>query len=252
MIVIGAGRVGGALAARARAEQVPCTLVDRADGWEALQRNEGEPVVLTVRNDDLDAVLERIPQHRRADLVFVQNGMIRDWLAERGLHDVTRGLLFFAVATRGAPIEIGPPNPFWGPHAVTMVGWFGQLGLPATVLDTPEFASAELEKLLWNSCFGLLCERFDADVGTVVREHSDTLRDLVMELLPISEPAFGLSLRRDERERMLDRMRRYAQRIPDNRAAVKEWSWRNGWFVTRRQTPVHRQLLEATGHWPNG
>lgn len=231
---------------------MPCTLVDRAHGWEALQRLAGEPVVLTVRNDDLDAVLERIPEHRREDLVFVQNGMIRDWLAERELQDATRGLLFFAVPVRGAPIEIGPANPFWGPHAARMVGWFSQVGLPAEVLDTPEFAIAELEKLLWNSCFGLLCERFDADVGTVVREHADTLRDLVLELLSISEPAFGLSLQTQDREAMLERMRRYAQRIPDNRAAVKEWQWRNGWFVNRSEPPLHRQLLEATDHWPSG
>jgi ketopantoate reductase len=131
-----------------------------------------------------------------------------------------------------------------------MVGWFGQLGLPAQVLEADAFAIAELEKLLWNSCFGLLCERFDADVGTVIREHAEPSRALVMELLPISEPAFGLSLDPEEREAMLERMRNYAARIPDNRAAVKEWRWRNGWFLSRQETPLHRQLLEATGHWP--
>jgi ketopantoate reductase len=252
MIVIGAGRVGGALSTRARLEHVPCTLVDRAHGWEALQRPAGEPVVLTVRNDDLDAVRERIPQHRRADLVFVQNGMIRDWLAKHQLQDATRGLLFFAVPSRGAPIETGPANPFWGPHAAALVEWFGQLGLPAEALDTRAFAIAELEKLLWNSCFGLLCERFDADVGTVVREHADTLGALVLELLPISEPAFELSLAMRDREAMLERMRSYAARIPTNRASVKEWPWRNGWFVGREPTPLHRELLEVTGHWPHG
>ena len=252
MIVIGAGRVGGALAERARARGAPCALVDRVSGWEALDGAAGEPVVLTVRNDDLDAVLERVPSHRRADLVFIQNGAIRDWLAERGLQDATRGLLFFAVPSRGAPIETGPANPFWGPHAAGLVAWFGRLDLPAQVLDTRAFAVAELEKLLWNSCFGLVCERFETDVGTVVGEHAGTLKALVMELLPISEPAFALSLADTEREAMFERMCSYARLIPDNRAALKEWPWRNGWFASRGETPVHRQLLEATGHWPNG
>jgi hypothetical protein len=154
IIIIGAGRVGGALAARARANGTPCTLVDRARGWETLQDPAGDPIVLAVRNDDLDAVVGRVPQHRRADLVLVQNGMLRDWLAAHGLQAATRGLLFFAVPRRGAPIELGPANPFWGPHAARMARWFELLGLPAKVLDASDFATAELEKLLWNSCFG--------------------------------------------------------------------------------------------------
>ncbi|MFO7561175.1 MAG: ketopantoate reductase C-terminal domain-containing protein [Enhygromyxa sp.] len=246
--VIGAGRIGTALCER---EPSRFSLIDRQRGWERLDVQAGAPILLAVRNDDLDPVLARVPAHRHADLVFVQNGMLRPWLAARGLAGATRGLLFMAVPRRGAAIEPGGESPFFGPHAQALVDAFSAARLPARSVDAESFACIELEKLLWNSCFGLLCDAYDCEVGTVVREHFDALRELVAELLAIGAPALGVSLELDP---LVERLAAYSRSIPSYRGAIKEWRWRNGWFVELareqgRSLPVHERLLaQARSH----
>jgi ketopantoate reductase len=240
--VIGAGRIGTALCER---DPSRFWLIDREHGWERLDAKAGAPILLAVRNDDLDSVLARVPTHRHADLVFVQNGMLRPWLAACGLAGATRGLLFIAVPKRGAAIEAGGESPFFGPHAQALVDAFLAVELPARCVGAEQFAEIELEKLLWNSCFGLLCDAFDRDVGTVVLEHFAELRELVAELLAIGAPALGVSLALDP---LVERLAAYSRSIPTFRAALKEWRWRNGWFVELARErgvslPNHERLL---------
>jgi ketopantoate reductase len=240
--VIGAGRIGTALCER---DPSRFSLIDREQGWARLEAPAGVPIVLAVRNDDLDPVLARVPGHRHADLAFVQNGMLRPWLHARGLASATRGLLFMAVPKRGAPIEPGGESPFFGPHAQVLVDAFLAAGLPARSVDAERFAEIELEKLLWNTCFGLLCEAHECDVGTVVLEHFGDLHELVAELLTLGAPALGVSLALDP---LVERLAAYSNSIATYRGAVKEWRWRNGWFVELARErgvalPVHERLL---------
>lgn len=248
MIVIGAGRIGTALHELAPAS-IP--LVTRTQGWDVLAGDVGEPIVIAVRNDDLDAVLDRVPERRRADLVFVQNGMLRPWLAERGLTAITRGLLFFAVAKRGDPIQPGAvASPFCGPRAAVLVDTLCGFGVPAEVVEPEAFVAIELEKLIWNCAFGLCCEAFGATVGEVVEQHATELRNLVAELLEVGERVFDVELELDP---LIERLSAYSRSIADYRGAVKEWRWRNGAFVLAAEaqgvaTPNHARMLRATGH----
>ncbi len=250
MIIIGAGRVGGALAQRAQEAGLQHTLVTRTQGWDAIERTDA-PIFIAVRNDDLADVLEKLPSSTHDRLVFTQNGMLRPWLAQRGLGECSRGLLFFAVPSRGAPLEPGGESPFVGPQAQAVVEWMGNIQVPASAPGATAFAVTELEKLLWNCCFGLLCEHTDASVGTVVDEHDALLTQLADELLHLGMPAFGLDLDLEAREALKARLRAYSRSIPDYRGAVKEWPWRNGWFVKIAREPgLHESLLAKTGHRP--
>lgn len=251
MTILGAGRVGRALARRAAARELPCRLVDREQGWDALAGERG-PILVCVRNDDLDGVLGRVPPARRADLVFVQNGMIRPWLEAHGLAGSTRGLLFFAVADREADLAPGGSSRFTGPLAGDVVAWMHGIDVPAEVVTAGSFAVLELEKLAWNAAFGLLCDRFDCDVGTVVRDHSAIMRALLVELVEVGDAALGLGLSAADREAMVERDSDYAVSIPRYRGSLKEWEWRNGWFVQAAEAggppdPLHRELLAAVG-----
>lgn len=253
MIVLGMGRVGGALVARARARGVEVAAVDRRSGDEALSHHAG-PILVCTRNDDLDDVLRRVPERRHSELVLVQNGMLRDWVAARGLAETTRGLLFFAVSSRGAPLEPGPPSPFTGPRASAVVAFLHAIEVPAEVVDAATFGRGEVEKLLWNVCFGLVCDLHKKPVGDVVTHHRADLAALVTELLPVAEASVGVTVALAP---LVDRMCAYSLQIPRHRAAVKAWSWRNGWFVdaAKRQgivTPVHDRMLRATGHARGG
>ena len=95
--LIGAGRIGGALQARAAQKQRPIAVLGRHDDWRVLDAPSGAPIVVCTRNDDLPAVLARVPQARHGDLVFVQNGMLRPWLAANGLFQSAASLGFTAA-----------------------------------------------------------------------------------------------------------------------------------------------------------
>ncbi len=246
--IIGAGRIGGALAALCADKGLACDLLTREQG-QVLAHEVGSPVLVAVRNDDLDPVLERVPKARRGDLVLIQNGMLRPWLRERGLGEVTRGLLFFAVGRRGDRPLPGSPSPFTGPHASAMVTWLTRLGLPAEVVDTPTFAAIELEKLIWNCAFGLLCQVHAVDVGIIVEQHGDELQALVTEMAAIGARTLGVEL---EVGPLVERLSAYSRSIARYRGAVKEWPWRNGWFVRSAANeglamPTHRALLDRIG-----
>jgi len=249
VVVVGAGRVGGALCARSVERGMPCALVRRDAGWEVLREPAGRPVILAVRNDDLDGVLARIPDHRRDDLVFVQNGILRDFLRERGLDGCTRGLLYFAVARRGDPITPGGLNPFTGPHAAAVAGWFRRMDLEAEAVDPAAFAAYELEKVCWLAIFGALGELYGETVGQTATRHRDEVARMADELRRVGRVALGVDV---PLERLVDRLVAYSLRIPDFRASVKEWPWRNGWLDRAAarygvDTSFHRDVLCRIG-----
>jgi ketopantoate reductase len=241
-VVIGAGRIGTLFKKAAN-----CAVVTRQRGWSVLDEPAGDPVAVCVRNDDLAGVLSRTPAHRRPDLVFVQNGMIDPWLEDHGLEGNTRGMLFFAASERGGPVDPGGISRFTGAHANAMALWLESLGLRAEVVGRRSFSAVMLEKLIWNASFGLLCERFGLDVGGVLGDHDAELSALARELAAVGRAALDIDL---EPAALLDNLRAYAGSIPRNRAGIKEWRWRNGWFIDaarqhRVATPTHDALVAA-------
>lgn len=243
--LIGAGRIGSALHRRADARGLAGALVTRDEGWEALAGEAGRPILVCTRNDDLESVIARVPSHRRPDLVFVQNGALRPFLARVGLADATRGILFVAVPTRGDDLEPGGESPFWGPHASRVAAWFRALDLPAAEVAAPAFAEVELEKLLWNACFGLMGQVYELPVGAIVHGHGEELANLVAEYLEVGAAALGVTV---EGPAMLARLRAYSLSIPTFPARVREWPWRNGWFEVEAQKlgvglPIHEALV---------
>ncbi len=252
MIVVGAGRVGTALAERAKASGHALTLIDRRSGWEALDGPQGDPVLLAVRNDDLAGILERIPSHRRSDLVFLQNGAIRQLLQTHALSGCTRGLLYLMVASRGAPIVPGGSSWLCGSHGPAVAHFLRSLSIPAESVGWARFGYYELEKLLWLAVHGPLCESLDATVGQIAADHVEALTALVAELAAVGRAAWGVDA---EVPFLVERITGYSASIPAYRASVKEWPYRNGWLVDQAerhglQTPIHTALLTRTGHLP--
>lgn len=253
--IVGAGRIGTALYTQSQQAGSACGLWQRADKPSLAGQLLGDlpphtPLVICTRNDALSAVLQAIPAERHADLVLVQNGMLRDFVRDHQLPELTRGLLFFAVASRGGPAEPGGVSPFCGRHAAEVASWLNSLGLPAGCVGTADFAALEVEKLLWNCIFGLLSQALQLPVGSVVAQHRDAVVALVHELLPVAlraapEASAALGSRVGE-QALVDRLCGYSMAIADYRGAVKEWPWRNGWFVATAGAdalPVHTKWL---------
>jgi len=252
MIIIGAGRIGTALKARSERIDVPVVLVDRTSGSEALEGAQGAPILVAVRNDALVDVVARVPAHRRSDLVFIQNGMFRSLLREVSLVNATRGLLYFAVAKLGdEPIE-GLTSPFCGPHGPAMATWLGRMGLRAESMDWARFTYYELEKLMWLSCFGILCATHDCTVGEVIAKYRNELAALVVEQAAIGRAGNGVDAPADY---MLARLVAYSESIASFRAGVKEWPYRDGWLCRTAMergvsAPVYFEHLRSLGYEP--
>ena len=227
MLVIGAGRIGTALFKRAQEHHVTCALLDRNSGWEQLQGEPGCPILVATRNDALPSIIEQVPPSHHSDLVFIQNGMIRPWLKQVGLEENTRGLLFFAVPTKGAPITPGEASPFCGKHASEVVKTFVGMEIPAQEVTGSEFASLELEKLLWIAAHGLMGETYQQSVGDIMAHREEELRELVYEYASLGIRALDLTI---SKENLYERVKAYSLSIPQWQARVKEWPWRNQWF----------------------
>ena len=255
MIVIGAGRIGQALHDASRAMDIDCDLVSRDEGWDSLAGSPGEPVVVAVRNDDLEDVLDRVPRRRRNDLVFVQNGALGPWLRERNLGSCTRGLLYYAVAKRGDAMQTGVvPSVFTGKHAGTMAVWLRAMDVPANEVSWPEFLVEDGVKLGWLMAHGLLCELYDCSVGEIAEYRRNELTSLCQEITAVWRAYAGVGL---EIGWYVERLCEYSRSIPDYRASVKEVPWRNGWMVRtsrryRVATPLHDEMLVAAGHAAHG
>lgn len=249
MIVIGAGRVGTSLKKRSDEVGIEVTLVDRNGPDGALEGVQGDPIVVATRNDDLLDVLDRVPDYRRDDLVFVQNGLFRGLLENNQLQNVTRGLLYFAATERYGAIDPGTVSWFFGPHALTMVRWFNALGLKARSVDWARFSYYELEKVAWLCVFGVLCDAHDCTVGEAL-EHDEDLTALVTEMARFGRASMHVDPPVDY---LKERLVAYTQTIPTFRAAVKEWEWRNGAVLREGRQhdlrmPQMERLLRAGGH----
>lgn len=232
--MVGGGRIGLALM-----DMGADLLVSRG---EPVPEGAG-PIWVCTRNDDLDAVLSQTPPARRADLVFVQNGMIEPWLEEKGLGGNTQALLYFAVSARGAPPEDGGGTVAWGPWAQALVARLAVGGIDARVVSRAELRAQAVEKLIWNCVFGLLCEARGASVGELVQGHHAEVEALSLELAAVAERSLGVTLPAG----LVERLCAYSLTIPSYRGAVKEWRWRNGWFVAQGGAPLHAELIAEIG-----
>lgn len=250
MIVIGAGRVGSSLAKRSEAYDIEVTLVTRTDGDAALHGPIGDPIVVATRNDDLLQVIERVPEERHEDLVFLQNGLIRGLLRNNHLVGCTRGLIYFAATERNGPIDPGGASVFCGPHALTMARWFGILELKARAVDWARFSYAEFEKLAWLALLGPLCDEHELPVGAVVDAHGEELRALSDEIIRFGRAVLNVE---PPAAYLFERITEYSRSIPDYRASVKEWEWRNGAILREMalrelRLPRLTELLVKLGH----
>ena len=249
LVVVGLGRIGSLYAGIAQAQGWTLTALDRAALPGALASpSPGRPILVATRNDDLEALIPLVHPENLGDLVFVQNGMLRPWLAARGLQGATQGLLYVAVQRVGAAPVPGGESLFWGPHAEAMAGLLRAGGVAARVEEDEDVFVGEIaRKFAWNAIFGLLGERLALPVGPIAEQHGEAVAALCAELAPVLGRALGVGLDPQElTRRSLD----YSREIADYRASLKEWRWRNGWLVDEaaRQgvaLPEHARWMSA-------
>mmetsp|Transcript_71146 Transcript_71146/g.123405 ORF Transcript_71146/g.123405 Transcript_71146/m.123405 type:complete len:326 (-) Transcript_71146:120-1097(-) len=228
-IIVGGGRIGSLLASIG------------VDGDAVMKRGDPfpespatGPIYVTTRNNDLAGVIESTPEHRRKDLVFMQNGMLGKFLDEKGLADNTQVLLYLAVAKLGdSPIDgITDLNPEGltaasGEWAAAFADRLNSGNLKCRALDGDLYKQAMLEKHVWICSFMMVgALNGGVTVGDVESKHADEMKPLVAELCAAGEEALGVKLP----EGAFDRLLAYGRSVAHFPTAVKEFEWRNGWF----------------------
>jgi hypothetical protein len=250
--IVGGGRVGEALSKMGSSDVV----VRRGDTVNGL----GGPIVVCTRNDDLQGVYDATPSDRRQDLVFIQNGMLEPWLAERGLEGNTQVLVYFAVAKQGDLLTDGKTdvNPegltaAYGKHAQAFADRLATADLSCKVLGKTDFQKSMLEKLIWICAFMVVGAKHGCKVGEVESQHAEEVSKLISELAAAGSEELGVTLD----DGTLPRLMAYARSVAHFPTAVKEFPWRNGWFYSLTQKaekngkpdpcPMHTALLKESG-----
>lgn len=219
------------------------------------------PIYICTRNDALQGIVDATPPERRADLVFMQNGMLGSFLDDNGLSANTQVLLYLAVSKLGEkPIDgVTEFNPdgltaATGKWADAFSARLAKGGLKCRSLAGDDYKAAMLEKHVWICSFMMVgALNGGITVGEVGESHTEQMEPLVAELCASGEAALGVKLPSGA----FDRLLAYGRSVAHFPTAVKEFGWRNGWFyeLTKKAlesgaadpTPLHTAGLKELG-----
>jgi hypothetical protein len=252
---VGAGRIGQALRDMGKDAGFSDLMVGREDSIAA---DGTGPVYVATRNDALTSVIKKCPENRRGDLVFYgQNGYIEDFLKEQGVfEDSTKVLVYMAVAKLGEKptdgiTELNPEGltAATGKWAEQVAARLRGAGLTCNVLNEDDFRASMFEKHMWISAFMLLGVHHGGTVGDVASKHADDLRKMVAEMMAVLREERGVAFKAGVEDRLLA----YAKTVAHFPTALKEFEWRNQFWLdlTRARaaagkqdlTPFHTELL---------
>jgi len=236
-IIVGGGRIGSALLDMG----VEGDMLLKRDQAFPESPTEG-PIYVCTRNDALAGVVAATPDHRKGDLVFLQNGMLGDFLEEQGLQDASQVLVYLAVAKLGEKPTDGITNvnpegltTATGKWASAFQARLAKGGLTCHVRQGNGYTRAMLEKHVWICAFMMVgALNGGISVGEVEAQHSDQLRALVEELCAAGEAKLGVQLS----DGVFERLAAYGRAVSHFPTAVKEFDWRNGWFYAISKTAL--------------
>ncbi|GKY97254.1 hypothetical protein MPSEU_000683800 [Mayamaea pseudoterrestris] len=240
--IIGGGRIGSLLARAGN-----CRLLGRSDSIDP--DRTGAPILVATRNDALQSIVQACPEHRRNDLVFLQNGYLDDFLASHGLQDNTQVLLYVSVTAKGAdPIDgVTAVNPeglttATGKHAQAFANRLAALNLKCNVVSAEEYRPSMFEKLIWISTYMLVGTAKDcASVGAAGKDHKELVGQVIRELVNAVSAKEGIAFA----DGTVERLAAYTDVVTDFPCAVKEFEWRNEYFykLGDEACPTHNKLL---------
>jgi hypothetical protein len=241
--IVGNGRIGGLLASGAG----NCVVLGRDDAVNA----DGEGLILiATRNDALEGIIEKTPENRRKDLVFLQNGYLDAFLESKGLLENTQVLLYLSVPAKGVePVDgVTSVNPegltaATGEWAQAFADRLDALGLKCNVVDATTYKPAMFEKLIWISTFMLVGTAKECKtVGEAGKDYKEVVAQVVNELVSAVSAKEGITFPPGT----LERLEAYTDVVADFPCAVKEFEWRNQYFwnLGDDAVPVHNGLLK--------
>jgi hypothetical protein len=228
--IIGAGRIGSLLAQAGN-----CRVLERGDSIDS-DSAIGTPILVATRNDALDGIIASCPEHRRQDLVFLQNGYLEGYLRDKGLADNTQVLLYLSVPSLGASAVDGVTsvNPegltaATGTHAQAFADRLAALDLKCRVIQAEQYKPAMFEKLIWISTYMLVGTAKDCkSVGQAGQDYKELVETVISELISAVSAKESVSFEAGA----VERLAAYTDVVADFPCGVKEFEWRNQYFYT--------------------
>ena len=246
--IIGGGRIGGLLhELNGGVDQ----LITR-NSHEKISSGVEGPIYVCTRNNDLEAIIEACPKDRRDDLIFLQNGILSEYLKSKNLEENTQGLVYFAVSKKGEPPIDGKTdtNPegltaVTGKWGADMAARLAKANLACKVLDKETWNVAMMEKHIWICAFMAIGSQYEGcTVGDVEKDHNAEVRVLISELAAAASWESGLTFT----DNVGDRLCAYARSVAHFPTALKEFEWRNGWFADITLKRASRLMTDLSPH----
>jgi ketopantoate reductase len=184
-VIVGNGRIGSYLHNSNGKQDL---LLSSRD--DAIPEDSVGPIYICTRNDDLEAIIQKTPSHRKEDLVFIQNGMLGPYLESKGLYDNTQALIYFAISKKGEEVIDGKTslNPdgltaVTGKWAKDLAARLNKDNLACHVYDKETWTIAMFEKLIWISAFMAVGALHNGcTVGEVESSYKSEVTQLIVEL----------------------------------------------------------------------
>ena len=147
-------------------------LVETARGCEVGANSQAHtPIFVCTGAEAIREVFDSTAPHRRADLVLMQNGVVRRMLPEDAPRPTT-AVLYFSVLERGGEAKSGGCTFVHGRFAPDLARMLRAGGLECREVSWSRSIDAlAAEKLLWATCMWLVCH---ANGGINVGQVHDT------------------------------------------------------------------------------
>jgi hypothetical protein len=192
VVLFGVGEMGGVFAKAFLKNGRPVVPVTRSTSVATVASAIPGPelVLVTVGEDDLDAVLAAMPGPWRDRVGLIQNELLpRDW-HRHGIDDPTVAVVWFEKKP-GIDTNVIIPSPVSGPKADFVVQSLTGAGIGATVVSDDEL----IEALIAKNLYILIANIAGLETGGTVSElwagHESLARSVGDEVLAIQEYLVG-------------------------------------------------------------
>lgn len=202
VVLIGIGQIGGVFAKallRAGHTVVPVTRQASMASVAGLHPDP-EMALVTVAEDDLDGVLETLPEPWRTRTVLIQNELLpRDW-ERHDIVDPTVGVLWFEKK-RGIDTKVILSSPFAGPHAQMLAAALTEDNIDAHVVGSI------VDELVAKNLYILVANIAGLETGGTVSDlwsdHEHLARSVGAEVLEIQEHLLARPIDADDAYRRM-------------------------------------------------
>lgn len=200
IVIIGIGEMGSVFARGFLRLGHPVYPVTRSDSVREVASEVPEPaaIVVAVGENDLQPILETLPETWWNSLVLIQNELLpRDWQDYAFSHPTITSVWF--EKKKGQDVKVVVPSITHGPNAELLASALGTLDIPVEILHGEDRLLFELvRKNLYILTTNIAGMETGGTVQELWRDHQEIAKSVAREVLEIQAWLTGKSLDQDE------------------------------------------------------